>query len=153
MSPLSRNRGAAVTEEAGTDVIAALIQALVDNEDEVKRAKDIIKANDARREVLRDAMIEAGVIEAVDEVSGHRVMLKQNQRDAYVPDKLLPILANIRQELIDEVYYRMVDAERVKGLIDGGILTRAQLQRDGALVREPTTKPYIKLEALKGVRP
>lgn len=135
----------------GTDVIAALIQGLVDSAAAVQDAKDVIKRNDTARAMLRDAMIEAGVIESIDEVSGYKALLKHQQRDIYVAEKLLPLLP--RPELADEVMQTVVDAKAVQELVDGGMLTRLQMERAGALVREAKTRPFIKLEPLKGVRP
>lgn len=133
------------------DVIPALIRGLVDNLDAVKQARAIVKANDEAREILRDALIEAGLKDAVDEDSGYKVILDQNFRDGYVAEKLLPILG--RPELIDAVYIRVVDNEKVEELVEAGVITRAQLARDGALIREPATRPFIKLIQLKGGRP
>lgn len=134
-----------------TDVLAALIRGLADNADAVKQARDIIKGNDEARAQLRDAMIEAGVKDAVDETSGYKAILDQKMHDVYVAEKLLPILG--RPELIDAVYYRVVDKEKVEELVEAGVVTRTQLIREGALVRESATRPFIKLIPLKGGRP
>ncbi len=134
-----------------TDVIAALIRGLAGNIDAVKQARDIIKGNDDARAHLRDALIEAGVKDAVDEESGYKVILDQLMHDVYIAEKLLPILG--REELIDKVYYRVVDGKEVEALIEAGVVTRTQLVREGALVREPKTRPFIKLIPLKGGRP
>ncbi len=134
-----------------TDVIAALIQGLVDYAPEVERAKEIIKTNDSKRAALRDTMIEAGIIESIDEVSGHKVLLKHQQRDVYVAEKLLPLLP--RPEMANDVMVTSVDAKAVQELVDGGMLTRREMERAGALIREPKTRPFIKLEPLKASRP
>lgn len=138
-------------DQTPTDVIASLIQGLVARADDVDRAKDIIKGNDDARAMLRDAMIEAGVIESIDETSGYKALLSHTEKDVYVAEKLLPLLP--RRELADEIMVTSVDPKAVQNLIDGGILTRPQLQREGALVREPKTRPFIKLQPLKGARP
>ena len=130
-----------------TDVIAALIQGLVDYAPEVERAKEIIKANDAKRAALRDTMIEAGIIESIDEVSGYKALLKHQQRDTYIAEKLLPLLP--RPEMANDVMVTSVDSKAVQELVDGGMLTRREMERAGALIREPKTRPFIKLEPLK----
>ena len=64
---------------------------------------------------------------------------------------LLPLLP--RPELADEIMQTVVDAKAVQALVDGGMITRSQMEREGALIREPKTRPFIKLEPIKGVRP
>ncbi len=133
-----------------TDVAAALIQSLVDNQEAVKDAQAVIDANKAVREQLRDVLIEARQVEAIDEVSGYKAILKQNMSDNYVAEKLVPLL---RPEEIDTVIQTVVDAKAVQDLVESGALTRRQLEREGALIRTAKTRPFIKLVALKGVRP
>jgi hypothetical protein len=133
-----------------TDVIQALIQGLVDSGAAVDAAKAVIKRHDDARKMLRDAMIEAEQLEAIDEVSGYKAVLKHQQRDVYVAEKLLPLL---RPEMADDVMVTSVDANAVQDLVDGGIITRPQMEREGALLREAKTRPFIKLVAIKGVRP
>ena len=141
-----------MTTKTGTDVIAALIQGLVEIDEEYDRvAKPLDARRKKQREVLRDAMIEAGVIESIDEASGYRALLKHQQKDTYVAEKLVPLLP--RPELVNDVIQTIVDAKAVQDLVDAGIITRSQLEREGALIREPKTRPFIKLEPLKGARP
>ncbi len=141
-----------MTTETGTDVIQALIQGLVEIDEEYERVAKPLEARRKRqREVLRDAMIEAEKLEAIDEVSGYKAVLKHQQRDIYVAEKLLPLLA--RPEIIDIVIQTVVDPKAVQDLVDGGVITRAQMEREGALLREAKTRPFIKLVPLTGRRP
>ena len=140
-----------MTTETGTDVIAALINGLVDSGAAVQAAKDVIKRNDDARAMLRDAMIEAQQVMVIDEVSGYKAILKHQQRDVYVAEKLLPLLP--RPEMADDVMVTSVDAKAVQNLVDGGHITRAQMEREGALLRDRKTRPFIKLEPLTGKRP
>ena len=141
-----------MTTETGTDVIQALIQGLVEIDEEYERVVKPLEAKRKKqREVLRDAMIEAEKLEAIDEVSGYKAVLKHQQRDIYVAEKLLPLLP--RPEMADDVMVTSVDAQAVQDLVDGGLLTRPQMERAGALLREAKTRPFIKLVAIKGVRP
>jgi hypothetical protein len=133
-----------------TDVIQALIQGLVDSGAAVDAAKALIKSHDDTRKMLRDAMIEAEKLEAIDEVSGYKAILKHQQRDVYVAEKLLPLL---RPEMADDVMVTSVDAKAVQELVDAGIITRAQMERTGALLREAKTRPFIQLIPLTGKRP
>ncbi len=138
-------------ETTGTDVIAVLIRNLVEIDEEFERvAKPLEDRRRRQRETLRDAMIEAQTVEVVDEVSGYKALLTHQQADRYVAEKLVPML---RPEMIDEVIQTVVDNKAVQRLVDGGILTRRQLEREGALIREPKTRPFIKLVPLKGTRP
>ena len=138
-------------QTTGTDVIAVLIRNLVEIDEEYERvAKPLEDRRKKQREMLRDAMIEAEKIEAIDETSGYKALLTHQQSDRYVAEKLVPLL---RTEMIDEVIQTVVDAKAVQRLVDGGLLTRAQLTREGALIREPKTRPFIKLVPLKGARP
>lgn len=138
-------------ETTGTDVIATLIQNLVAIDEEYERvAKPLEERRKRQREILRDAMIEADTIEVIDEVSGYKALLTHQQADRYIAEKLVPLL---RTEMIDEVIQTVVDNKAVQALVDGGVLTRAQLTREGALIREPKTRPFIKLVPLKGARP
>lgn len=134
-----------------TDVIQALIQGLVDIEEEHER---VVKPLEARRkkqrEVLRDAMIEAEKLEAIDEVSGYKAILTHTERDVYVAEKLLPLLPRL---YVDDVMVTSVDGKAVQELVDAGIITRTEMQREGALLREAKTRPFVKLVAIKGVRP
>ncbi len=134
----------------GTDVIQALIQGIVDSGAAVDAAKAVIKRNDDARKMLRDAMIEAEKLEAIDEVSGYKAVLKHQQRDVYVAEKLLPLL---RPEMADDVMVTSVDAKAVQDLVDAGMLTRSQMEREGALLREAKTRPFVKLIPLTGKRP
>jgi len=139
-------------ETTGTDVIAALIHELLELDAEYERvAKPLDDRRRKQREMLRDAMIEADVIEAIDETSGYKALLTHQQSDRYVAEKLLPLLP--RPEMADEIIQTVVDGKAVQALVDGGLLTRTQLIREGALVREPKTRPFIKLVPLKGARP
>lgn len=135
-----------------TDVIQALIQELVEIDEEHER---IVKPLEARRkkqrEMIRDAMIEAQVLESIDEVSGYKAVLVHQQKDVYVAEKLLPLLP--RPEMADEVMVTSVNAAAVQDLVDGGLITRAQMEREGALLREAKTRPFIKLIPLTGKRP
>jgi len=132
-------------------VIETLIHGLLDIEAEYEFvAKPLEDRRRRQREMLRDAMIEADIIEAVDEASGYKALLTHQQADRYVAEKLVPLL---RPEMIDEVIQTVVDPNAVQALVDGGILTRTQLIREGALIREPKTRPFIKLVPLKGGRP
>ena len=141
-----------MTTKTGTDVIAALIQGLVDIDEEYERvAKPLVPRRDAQRAMLRDAMVEAQVIESIDEVSGYKALLKHQQKDTYDAEKLLALLP--RPELADDIMQTVVDAKAVQDLVDSGILTRPQMERAGALIRAAKTRPFIKLEALKGSRP
>ena len=140
-----------MTTETGTDVIQALIQGLVDIDEEYERVVKPLEAKRKKqREVLRDAMIEAEKLEAIDEVSGYKAVLKHQQKDVYVAEKLLPLL---RPEMADDVMVTSVDAKAVQDLVDGGLLTRPQMEREGALLREAKTRPFIKLVPLTGKRP
>ncbi len=134
----------------GTDVIQALIQGIVDSGAAVDAAKAVIKRNDDARKMLRDAMIEAEQLEAIDEVSGYKAVLKHQQGDVYVAEKLLPLL---RPEMADDVMVTSVDGKAVQELVDAGLITRAQMEREGALLREAKTRPFIKLVPLTGKRP
>jgi hypothetical protein len=139
-------------QTTGTDVIAALIQGLLEIDAEYERvAKPLDDRRKKQREMLRDAMIEADKIEAIDEASGYKALLTHQQADRYVPEKLLPLLP--RPELADDIFQTVVDGKAVQSLVDGGLLTRTQLIREGALIREPKTRPFIKLVPLKGGRP
>ena len=141
-----------MTTETGTDVIQALIQGLVEIDEEYEQiVKPLEAKRKKQREVLRDAMIEAEKLEAIDEVSGYKAVLKHQQRDIYVAEKLLPLLP--RPEMADDVMVTSVDAKAVQELVDAGLLTRPQMEREGALLREAKTRPFIKLVPLKGVRP
>ena len=134
-----------------TDVIQALIQRLVGIDEEYERVVKPLEANRKKqREVLRDAMIEAEKLEAIDEVSGYKAILKHQQKDVYVAEKLLPLL---RPEMADDVMVTSVDANAVQELVDAGIITRPQMERTGALLREAKTRPFIKLIPLTGKRP
>ena len=140
------------TEATGTDVIAVLIRNLVEIDEEYERvAKPLEDQRKRQREILRDAMIEANTIDVTDEVSGYKALLTHQQADRYVPEKLLPLLP--RPEMADDIFQTVVDHKAVQALVDGGMLTRAQLTREGALIREPKTRPFIKLVPLKGARP
>ena len=140
-----------MTTETGTDVIQALIQGLVEIDEEYERVVKPLEAKRKKqREVLRDAMIEAQKLEAIDEVSGYKAVLKHQQKDVYVAEKLLPLL---RPEMADDVMVTSVDAKAVQELVDAGMLTRAQMEREGALLREAKTRPFIKLIPLTGKRP
>lgn len=138
------------TPTGGTDVIAALIRGLVDSAAAVDAARAVIKRNDDARAQLRDTMIEARLKETVDEDSGYKAVLKQNERDVYVAEKLVPLL---RPEEINDVIQTIVDGKEVQKLVDAGVVTRVQLIREGALVREASTRPFILLVQLKGARP
>ncbi len=138
-----------MTTEAGTDVIAVLIRNLMEIDEEYERvAKPLEERRKKQREILRDTMIEANTIEAIDEVSGYKALLTHQQTDRYVPEKLLPLLP--RPEMADDIFQTVVDPKAVQALVDGGMLTRRQLEREGALIREPKTRPFIKLVPLKG---
>jgi len=140
------------TATTGTNVIEALIQRLVTLDEEYDEiAKPIEAARKAQRDILRDTMIEAQIIEHVDETTGYRALLTAQQRDEYVPEKLLPLLP--RPELADTIFQTIVDPKAIQDLVDGGMLTRRQLEQAGALLRGPKTKPYVKLIPLKGARP
>lgn len=141
-----------MTTDTGTDVLAALIQGLAEIDEEYKRvAKPIEDRRKKQREMLRDAMIEAGQVLAIDETSGYRALLVHQQKDTYIAEKLLPLLP--RPEMANDVMQTVVDANAVQELVDGGLLTRRQLEREGALVREPKTRPFVRLEPLTGARP
>ncbi|KKL09335.1 hypothetical protein LCGC14_2178300 [marine sediment metagenome] len=141
-----------MTTETGTNVIQALIQGLVEIDEEYERVvKPLEEKRKKQREKLRDVMIEAEKLEAIDEVSGYKAVLVHQQRDIYVAEKLLPLLP--RPEMADDVMVTSVDAKAVQELVDGGLLTRPQMEREGALLREAKTRPFIKLVPLKGVRP
>ncbi|KKM83465.1 hypothetical protein LCGC14_1309250 [marine sediment metagenome] len=141
-----------MTTETGTDVIQALIQGLVEIDEEHERiVKPLEEKRKKQREKLRDVMIEAEKLEAIDEVSGYKAVLKHQQRDIYVAEKLLPLLP--RPEMADDVMVTSVNAQAVQDLVDGGLLTRPQMERGGALLREAKTRPFIKLVALTGKRP
>lgn len=141
-----------MTTETGTNVIEALIQRLVEINEEYDRvAKPIDAQRKKQREMLRDAMIEAGTLEVIDETTGYKAVLTHQQRDVYVAEKLLALLP--RPELADDVMVTSVDAKAVQDLVDGGMLTRAQLQREGALLRSPKTAPFVRLVPLTGKRP
>lgn len=141
----------AMTTPTGTDVIAVLIRNLVEIDEEYERiAKPLDARRKRQREILRDTMIEAQTIEAIDEVSGYKALLTHQQADRYIAEKLVPLL---RSEMIDVVIQTVVNNKAVQELVDGGMLTRRQLEREGALIREPKTRPFIKLIPLKGVRP
>lgn len=136
----------------GTDVIEVLIRNLVEIDEEFERlAKPLEARRKKQRELLRDTMIEAGVLEAIDETTGFKAVLTNQQKDTYVAEKLLPLLP--RPEMADAVMITTVDAKAVQALVDGGMLTRRQLEREGALIREAKTRPFIKLERIKGLRP
>lgn len=142
-----------MTEQTtGTDVIAVLIHNLLDIDAEYERvAKPLEERRKKQREMLRDAMIEAQTIEVIDEASGYKALLTHQQADRYIAEKLLPLLP--RPEMADDIFQTVVDHRAVQALVDGGVLTRAQLIREGALIREPKTRPFIKLVPLKGARP
>lgn len=133
-----------------TDVIAALIQGLVDDAEVVDQAKQTIKVNDGKRAMLRDAMIDAHILESIDEVSGYKAVLSAQEKDVYIAEKLVPLL---RPEDVDKVIQTVVDNKAVEAIVDGGGFSRAFLLREGALVRAPKTRPFIKLVALTGARP
>ncbi len=95
-------------------------------------------------------MIEAQKLEAIDEVSGYKAILKHQQRDVYVAEKLLPLL---RPEMADDVMVTSVDGKAVQELVDSGFITRAQMEREGALLREAKTRPFINLIPLTRKRP
>ena len=141
-----------MTTQTGTDVIQALIQGLVDIDEEYERvAKPLAGRREKQREMLRDAMVEAQQVMVIDEVSGYKAILKHQQRDVYIAEKLLPLLP--RPEMADDVMVTSVDAKAVQNLVDGGHITRAQMEREGALLREAKTRPFIRLEPIKGTRP
>jgi len=120
-------------ETTGTDVIAALIRGLLDIDAEHERVvKPFEDRRKRQREMLREAMIEAQTIEAIDETSGYKALLVSHQMDRYIAEKLVPLL---RPEMVDEVIPTFVDPKAVQRLVDGGILTRSQLTREGALIR------------------
>ncbi len=140
-----------MTTSTGTDVIQALIQGLVDIDEEYERVVKPLEAKRKKqREVLRDAMIEAEKLEAIDEVSGYKAVLTHTERDVYVAEKLLPLL---KPSMAHNVMVTSVDAAAVKELVDAGIITRTEMQREGALLREAKTRPFIKLIPLTGKRP
>ncbi len=135
-----------------TDVIVSLIQGLLDIEAEWERVgKPLDDRRKRQREMLRDAMLEGETIEAIDEISGHKALLVHQEADRYIPEKLLRLLP--RPELANDIFQTVVDNKAVQALVDSGLLTRSQLIREGALVREPKTKPFVKLVPLIGVRP
>ncbi len=135
----------------GRDVLAELIRGLATDAPAVEGANEIIAINKRKREMLRDAMLEAGVKVAIDEVSGYKAFLSQNQTDTYDAKKLLALLP--RPELADDIMQTVVDAKAVQELVDSGVLNRSELVREGALVRTPKTRPFVRLEPIPGVRP
>lgn len=136
----------------GTDVIPTLIREIVSLDEEIGRvSKPLTKRRDEARKMLKDAMTEAKIAEVIDEVSGYRALIRQTTSEAYVPEKLLPLLSKEQADkVIDTTVY--VNADAMKELIDAGELTRSRLQQEGALVRKLRARQLI-IEALKGARP
>lgn len=137
--------------DGGVDVIATLIMECASLTEEAERLCKPLQARlEKARSLLKDALTEAGRVEAIDETSGYRALLKDSHSDHWVAEKLVPLLG--RPELIDECIITVVDAAAVKRLIDDGTLTRSQLERGGALVRTLRARALY-LEPLKGARP
>ena len=136
---------------AGTDVIPTLIGEIVSLDEEIARvSKPLTERREQARKLLKDAMTEADTREAVDEVSGYKAVIRDTHTDTYVAEKLLPLLP--RPELADEVIDTVVNAAKVKELVDAGILTRSRLEQEGALIRKVRARQLL-LEPLKGARP
>ena len=134
-----------------TDIIATLIQEVVALSEESERlCKPLQGRLEKARSLLKDALTEAGTLEAIDETSGYRALLKETHSDQWIAEKLVPLLG--RPELVDECIVTVVDAAAVKRLIDDGTLTRSRLEQEGALIRTLRARALY-LEPLKGGRP
>lgn len=136
----------------GTDVLSALIRDIAALDEEIARvAKPLTDRRDKARQLLKDAMTDADVIEHIDEVSGYKALIKQSMSDVYVPEKLLPLLSPEDQEkVVDNVV--TINASEVKVLVDAGVLTRSRMEQSGALVRKLRARSLY-LEPVKGARP
>ena len=134
-----------------TDIIATLIQEVAALQEELERScKPLQTRLEKARSLLKDALTEAGLLEAIDETSGYRAFIKETHSDQWIAEKLVPLLG--RPELVDECIVTVVDAAAVKRLIDAGVLTRSRLEQEGALIRTLRARALY-LEPLKGGRP
>ena len=127
--------------------IIELIRLLVEAEQQWKRrGLPTKKGKDDLRAALRDAMIDAHMTQVPDKLSGYRAVLDAQDKDVYVPEKL-------RQFIPEGVVFlettESVIVDIILGLIKEGVFTRQQLLDEGALIREPKTEPYVKLERLE----
>ncbi len=136
----------------GSHVVPILIREIVSLDEEIGRvSKPLTKRRDEARKLLKDAMTEANMAEAIDEESGYRALIRHTTSEAYVPEKLLPLLSKEQGEkVIDTTVY--VNADAMKELINAGELTRSRLEQEGALVRKLRARQLI-IEPLKGARP
>ena len=134
-----------------TDIIPVLIQECASLTEESERLCKPLQARlEKARSLLKDALTEAGLLEAIDETSGYRALIKDSHSDHWVAEKLVPLLG--RPELVDECIITVVDPAAVKRLIDDGTLTRSRLEQEGALVRTLRARALY-LEPIRGGRP
>ena len=134
------------------DILSALIRDIVSLDAEIARvAKPLTDRRDKARQLLKDAMTDADVIDHIDEISGYRALIKQTMSDVYVPEKLLPLLRREDQErVVDNVV--TIKADEVKALVEAGVITRTRMEQAGALVRTLRAR-VLTLEPIKGARP
>ena len=134
------------------DILSALIRDIVSLDAEIARvAKPLTDRRDKARQLLKDAMTDADVIDHIDAISGYRALIKQTMSDVYVPEKLLPLLHLEDQErVVDNVV--TIKADEVKALVEAGVITRTRMKQAGALVRTLRAR-VLSIEPLKGAKP
>lgn len=133
-------------------IIPRLIRGLVEIEDELESrgANALLARKEKLRDLLKDAMAQADVLEAVDEKSGFRALIKLSFTDTY-PDLTVLAEALPRPEMIDEATELVVKAAVIKGWVSGGLVTWSGLQASGALVRKLRSRSLF-LEPLPLIR-
>ena len=127
--------------------IAALIQRHAEIDDELERrgANDLLRERDHVRDLLKDAMVRADTIEAIDEVSGCCATIKPTFSDTF-PDISALMDALPRAEMIQECLDTVVKREVVAGWIREGLVSRSKLIASGALVPVLRSRPlYVSL--------
>ena len=135
----------------GTDVITSLIGEIVSLDEEIARvSKPLTERREAARKLLKDAMTDADMAEAIDEDSGYRALIRQTASDEYVADKLLPLLRPEQRERVVDTTV-LIKADVIKEMVTAGELTRSRLEQEGALVRKLRARQLI-IEPLKGAR-
>jgi len=124
------------TDTTGRAVIPSLINRLAEIDDELDRlgVNRLLAERENTRKRLKDTMTDAGLIEALDEASGYRAVIKDTHTDTWPNLKKL-VEALPRAEMADEVLETVVNAKAIEKLVTGGLLTRSRLEQSGALVR------------------
>jgi len=121
---------------------AEFIRRLAEIEDELGRrgANKLLTEQKKLKDALKKDMLAQGSSEAFDEISGYEAVLIPRRSDVYDMTRLQEILTDAQRER----YIRLaVDIDALKGGIDSGDVSRAALERAGAVSKVSGGSPAL----------